>query len=190
MDASMNLPVTIQCDWTPDIENILESIRYNCVLLSQEHKKNYFRLIQTLKYFRLPIIIISGCNSIVSVGLQNYLSQAVISMTSCLLSLICGIVGSIEMYLAIEKSSQNELFAARNYYEISIDIFKTLKLSKNHRPIPAKEYLEKKYTDYLQLTTQTNLVTKKINDKLQDLHLPFGNINGSESADSFSGLLV
>ena len=60
-------------DWSNDIECVLENIRQNCVLLTAEHKKRYFGLNETLKYFRLPVIILSGINSIVSVGLQPYL---------------------------------------------------------------------------------------------------------------------
>jgi hypothetical protein len=46
-------------DWTQDIESVLEQIRINSVLLSKNHKKRYFYLIEILKYFRLPVIIIS-----------------------------------------------------------------------------------------------------------------------------------
>ena len=60
-------------DWTTDIECVLENIRVNSVLLTTEHKKRYFGLNQTLKYFRLPVIILSGINSIISVGGQQQL---------------------------------------------------------------------------------------------------------------------
>ena len=56
-----------------DIEILLENIRQNCVLLNREHKKRYLRLKQTLKYFRIPIIVLSGVNSLLSVSLQNYI---------------------------------------------------------------------------------------------------------------------
>ena len=41
-------------------ENVLEQIRINSVLLSKEHKKRYFYLTEILRYFRLPVIILSG----------------------------------------------------------------------------------------------------------------------------------
>jgi hypothetical protein len=153
-------------DWTQDIEMVLENIRVNSVLLSKEHKKRYFVLKQTLQYFRLPVIIISGINSIVSVGFQPYLEQSVISMITCLLALICSIIGSIELYLAIQKSMEIELVVSKDYYLLSIDIYKTLSLSLEHRPIPAKEYLEKKYNEFVKLMEKSNLITKKLEDKL------------------------
>ena len=121
-------------DWSTDIEIVLESIRINSVLLSKEHNKRYFALNQTLQYFRLPVIIISGINSIVSIGLQSYIAQSVISMTTCLLALICSIIGSIELYLAIQKSMESELSVSKDYYILGIEIYKTLTLSSINRP--------------------------------------------------------
>ena len=159
----------IENDWCRDIESVLENIRQNSVILSQEHKKRYFELKECLKYYRLPVIVISGVNSIVSVGLQPYLQQGLISVITCLLALICSIIGSIELYLTIQKSMESELISQRDYYLLSVDIFKTLCLAKEHRPIPAKEYLEVKYNEYVKLVESSNAVAKKLEDKLSPI---------------------
>lgn len=159
-------------DWSEDIEKVLDQIRINCVILSKQHKKRYFHLNNILQYFRLPVIIISGINSIISVGLQPYLNQGTISMMTCLLALACSIIGSIELYLAIQKSMENELMASKDFYILSIDLHKTLTLSKLHRPIPAKEYLEKKYSEYVKMYENSNLLSKKIIDSLNPLPEP------------------
>jgi hypothetical protein len=156
-------------EWTTDIETVLENIRVNSVLLSKEHKKKYFSFKGVLQYFRLPVIIISGINSIVSVGLQPYIEQETISMMTCLLALICSIIGSVELYLAIQKSMELELITSKDYYLLAIDIYKTLSLLIEHRPIPAKEYLEKKYEEYRKLKENSNLLCKTLNDKLAPL---------------------
>ena len=153
-------------DWTTDIESVLENIRINCVILTKEHKKRYFVLKENLKYYRLPVIVLSGINSIVSVGMTPYMEQGAISMTTCLLALVCSIIGSIELYLTIQKSMESELISQRDYYLLSVDIFKTLSLAKEHRPIPAKEYLEKCYNIYCKLTESSNALSKKVEDKL------------------------
>jgi len=153
-------------DWTEDIESVLESIRTNCVLLSKEHKYRYFALKENLKYYRLPVIVLSGINSIVSVGLQPYVEQGAISMITCLLSLICSIIGSIELYLSIQKGMEQELISQREYYLLGVDIYKTLTLDKVHRPVPAKEYLEKMYSNYCKLMESSNAVARKLDDKL------------------------
>jgi hypothetical protein len=156
-------------DWTPDIECILENIRINCVVLAKAHKKRYFHMKYILQYFRLPVIILSGINSIVSVGFQPYLEQKVISMMTCLLALVCSIIGSIELYLAIQKGMENELISQREYYLLGVDIFKTLSLEKSHRPVPAKDYLEKQYGVYCKLIENSNTLAKKLVDKLAPL---------------------
>lgn len=156
-------------DWSADIESFLEQVRINSVLLSKEHKKRYFQLALTLRYFRLPQIIISACSSICSVGLQPYLQQSWISMITCLLGLVCSIIGSIELYLSIQKSMENELLSSKSYYVLAIDIYRTLSLNKQQRPIPAKEYLDKKYSEYVKLFENSDLLAKKIADKLNPL---------------------
>lgn len=155
--------------WTQDIENVLDNIRINSIILSNEHKNKYFHLKTILRYFRLPVIIISGINSIVSVGLQPYVDQGIISIMTCLLALICSIIGSIELYLAIQKGMENELVVSKDYYILSVDIYKTLTLSKDHRPIPAKDYLDRKYNDYIKLFENSNLLAKETVDKLNPL---------------------
>jgi hypothetical protein len=153
-------------DWTDDIETILEDIRVNCVILTAEHKRQYFSYKNVLQYFRLPIIVISGINSIISVGFQEYMEQSVISMTTCLLALVCSIIASIEMYLAIQKSMEQSLIANKEFYLLGVDIQKILLLDRKHRPIPAKDYLEKCYNMYVKLTENSNVLDKKLVDKL------------------------
>jgi hypothetical protein len=153
-------------DWTDDIEIILEDIRVNCVILTAEHKKMYFSYKNFLQYFRLPIIVISGINSIISVGFQEYMEQSIISMVTCLLALVCSIIASIEMYLAIQKSMEQSLIANKEFYLLGVDIQKTLLLERQHRPVPAKDFLEKCYNMYVKLTENSNVLDKKLTDKL------------------------
>jgi hypothetical protein len=158
-------------DWTEDIDNVLNSIRLNCVILSKAHKNRYFELKDNLKWYRLPVIILNGANSIISVGLQPYASQGAISLTTSLISLTCGIIGSIELYFGIQKRLENDLISQRDYYLLSIDIYKTLSLEKKNRPIPAKDYLEKSYNIYTKLIESSSPLIKKLNDKLLNIKL-------------------
>ena len=38
--------------WSPDLEGVLEGIRQNSVIMSNEHKKNYIYLKGQLRYFK------------------------------------------------------------------------------------------------------------------------------------------
>ena len=82
-------------DWTQDVEAILEAIRQNAVILAKEKKKSYFRLRGNLKYFKIPIIVLSAINSVISVGLTAYVEQALVSEMTCLIALMCGLIGSV-----------------------------------------------------------------------------------------------
>jgi hypothetical protein len=152
--------------WTNDIDNLLNNIRINCLLLCKAHKKRYFANKDRLIWYRLPVIVLNGGNSIISVGLQPYADQGVISLTTSLIALTCGIIGSIELYLGIQKKLESDLISQRDYYLLSVDIYKTLSLKSENRPIPAKDFLEKTYNIYTKLIESSETLLKKIDDKL------------------------
>jgi len=152
--------------WTEDIDSLLNNIRINCLLLCKVHKRRYFENRDRLKWYRLPVIVLNGANSIISVGLQPYADQGTISLTTSLIALTCGIIGSIELYLGIQKKLENDLISQRDYYLLSVDIFKTLSLKRENRPIPAKDFLEKSYNTYTKLIESSETLLKKIDDKL------------------------
>lgn len=153
-------------DWSDDIDKVLDSIRINCVILSNLHKQRYFELQSSLKYYRMPVIILNGINSIFAVGLQPYIYQGTISLTNSLIALTCGIIGSIELYLGIQKRLENDMVSQRDYYLLGIDIYKTLSLDKANRPIPAKDFLEKSYNVYTKLIESSSTLAKVKGDKL------------------------
>ena len=152
--------------WSDDIDAILNNIRINCVILTKLHKQRYFELKSTLKYYRLPVIILNGANSIIAVGLQPYATQGAISLSTSLIALTCGIIGSIELYFGIQKRLENDMISQRDYYLLSVDIFKTLSLSRENRPIPAKDFLEKSYNNYTKLIESSSTLSRVKGDKL------------------------
>ena len=156
-------------DWTTDIDSVLDAIRINSLLLANKHKTRYFELRDSLKWYRLPVIVLNGVNSIISVRLQPYATQGVISITTSLIALLCGIIGSIELFFGIQKRLESDMIAQRDYYLLSVDIFKTLSLAKHNRPIPAKDYLEKSYNTYQKLIESSNTLARRIDDQLLPL---------------------
>ena len=121
-------------DWTEDVEAILEKIRTNCVILQKAHKKKYHKLKHFLTYFRIPIIILSAFNSVMSVGLQPYLEQQTISVATCLISLLVGVISSIELYLSIQQTMELELSVSKDYYSLAINIYRTCLLYTSPSP--------------------------------------------------------
>jgi hypothetical protein len=162
-------------DWSDDIDRVLNNIRINCIILSKLHKQRYFELKSNLKYYRLPVIILNGANSIIAVGLQPYADQGTISLATSLIALTCGIIGSIELYLGIQKRLENDMISQRDYYLLGVDIYKTLSLNKNNRPIPAKDFLEKSYNTYTKLIESSSTLARIKGDKLIPIELNIDN---------------
>ena len=153
-------------DWDRDIEKVLDNIRINSLYLSTKHKARYFSLSNSIKWYRLPVIIMSGANSIVSVGLQEYIAQSILSLTVSLISLLCSIIGSIELYLKKNARMEADLISYTQYYLLSVEIYKTLTLLPDNRPIPAREYLQKIFNEYTKLIESSNPLETAITDKL------------------------
>ena len=161
-------------DWSDDIETILNNIRINANNLSDYHKEKYYYYKGLLKYFKIPIIILTSITSISSVGLQPYIKQQNISLLTCILSLFSALIGSIELYLGIQKSMDTELEASRSFLLLSYDIYKTLTLFRENRQKSGKSYLDEKYNEYTKLTEQANLIRNKhIKDTLTPIPQEF-----------------
>jgi hypothetical protein len=172
-------------DWTPDVEEILENIRINSVIFSNYHKERYYSYKSYLKYFKLPLIVLSSITSIASVGLAEYLKQQDVSLITCLLSLSSAIIASIELYLGIQKSMENEFISSQKFTLIAYNIFKTLHLKAEHRSMNGKVYLDEIYQDYIKIVENSKLVhSRRIKDALAPVPEAFKINNSSFSSSS------
>jgi hypothetical protein len=154
-------------DWSEDIEKILENIRLNSIILSTYHKDRYYHYKGHLKYFKLPLIVLSSITSIASVGLTSYMKQGDISLLTCLLSLVSAILASIELYLGIQKNMEQELIASRNFLLLAYSIYKVLNLQVEHRVEKGRLFLDETYNEYIKLVENANLTkSKRIKDAL------------------------
>jgi len=159
--------------WSPGIEYILEEIRLNSINISQHHKEKYYYSKGYLKYFRIPTIVFSAMNSVFSVGLQPYCPQPIISLICCMISLVCGVISSVELFLSIQSTMENELIASKDFYLLSVDIFKILSLERGTRMINGKVYLDETYQTYCKLIENSNIV----NAEMKNMITPSGHIN-------------
>jgi hypothetical protein len=152
-----------------DIETILDKIRRNSIQLNYAHKQKYQKLKNKLVYFRLPTIVLSAINSVFSVGLSAYMKQQDVSVINCLISLVCGIIVSIELYLQIEKAMATEYDVSKSYYLLSIEIQKFLLTKRDNRTIDCLPFLDKSYNQYTKLFENSRLLKKSIHDNLCQL---------------------
>ena len=134
--------------WSSCQEDVLERIGYNSGLMSEHHRQGYYQLITQLKYYKIPVIILSGLNSVFSVGLNNYIDQNIVSTLTCLLSLIVSCISSIELYLSLQRRSDSELMSYRAFYNLSLKISTTLKLDREHRQNDGDQFLTQMIAEY------------------------------------------
>ena len=155
--------------WTTDTEVLLNKIRINCNVLSDYHRLRYIKLKESIKWFRIPVIIVSGINSVFSVGLNAFIDQGVVSVLNCLLSLICGIIVSLELYLQIQTQIDIEQTNSKDFYLLGIQIFKILSLHQNNRNVEPSSYLDETYASYTKYISQSNIIKTKLIDTLQEI---------------------
>ena len=164
--ANQAVDINFSDSWTNDIEFILDKIRINCVILSKYHKKQYYKYKGYLKYFRIPTIVLSAVSSIVSVGLKPYFAQNTISISVCLMGLIVGIINSLELFLTIQTIMEKSLTTSKEFYLLSIEIYKILLLEREHRFDKGRNTLIECYNNYCKLIESAELMGNSINDKL------------------------
>lgn len=147
--------------WDDDIELLLERIRKNAVYRCEYHRKNFYYYKSYEKYFTLPLIVMSACNSVLAVSLSNFLGQETTSLVNCGISLICGIISSIELALSIQDEMKLNHELSKSFYTLAINIFKTLHLGREKRSTNGKEFLEHIFAQYNQLCDHSKLLKKK-----------------------------
>ena len=141
------------------VEKLLEKMRKNCVNLSIYHNRRYHHYKNTLFVcFRIPLIFLSGINSFIAVGTQNYINQNHISLINAVVSLFCGVITSVELLWNLQKRMEAELESYKNFYKLSIEILKYLELDDEDRDMAGKIFLNDKYSKYESHITSGNAV--------------------------------
>jgi len=150
-------------DWTAEVEDICERIRINSVNLSEYHRKRFFHFKGYGKYFRIPVIVLASVNATASVGLsQAGVNENVVSGVTCVLGMIIGVIGAVELYLNIQQSMESELKQSKEYYSLAIDLYKTLRLAEGERGENGVAYMNKKYSHYVKLKEASSLMKGKM----------------------------
>ena len=152
--------------WTIDYENLLESVRLNSVHMSRTHKRLYFRYKHMSNMFRVPTIVLSAVASVSSVGLQSYMTQQNISGMTCLISLIIGVMNSVELYLKLQEAIELELEKSKKWYQLASNIYKVLALDRCHREQNPEDVLNRFYSAYMILFEESSLSGVNYSDRL------------------------
>lgn len=152
--------------WSKDIETLLDQLLENTNRLQEVHRVNYLKLKSQLVYFRIPLIVLSGLNSVFSVGLSAYIQQNLVSTINCLISLICACISSVELFLNINKNMEITLQSYHGYKLLGIRISSTRKLDREHRDKNAMAFLNECVSEYKKLLEQSVVTITDLDDSL------------------------
>ena len=150
------------------ILKLSKEIHINCVNFSIYHNRRYQYYKKIIFYvFRLPIILLSAINSFLAVGSDGYIEQSTVSVTNAVISLVCGIFTSIELFLNLQKKIESEFTTYKNYYLLSIDAYHFIQLyefdndaDERKRQI-INENFEIIYSKYKELISNSNPINFK-----------------------------
>jgi len=156
--------------------DLLEKIRKNCIQLNLYHNSRYhYYRILLFTIFRIPLILLSGLNSFVAVGMQSYIQQSDISLINALLSLFCGVLTGIEILLNLQKRMETELDSYKKYYKLSVEIYKEIQVYEKEKDVDMEsidKILNRIYNEYQSNVLSGNAITiynRVYTDEFEDL---------------------
>jgi hypothetical protein len=148
--------------------------------MSRSHKKKYFAFKRMSNWFRVPTIVLSAFASVIAVGSEPYLKQQNISGITCLVSMIVGILNSIELYLKLQEAIESELDKSKQWYALAAEIYKVTGLEAVHRDNDPAKLLNGFYDKYMELFHESSLNGIHYGDRL--LNVPRKTLSGFVSS--------
>ena len=134
--------------WTPDILKMLENLLLNSNNYKENQRKHIFLLSYQLNFFKLPLILLSALNSVFSIGLSAFIEQETVSVLNCLISLLITVIGSVELYLAIQKKLEMRLQSFHHFESLCNKIAATLRLDASNRTGTGPAFLQEILNEY------------------------------------------
>jgi hypothetical protein len=150
----------METSWNPSLTSVLEKIRLNSIYLSEKHRSRYLQYSSLSKWFDLPTIICSVFSS--SFISLNAVPQAQQQIITTLISMFIAISTSIKLYLNLAALITQEVSLSKDFYSLSIEIYKTLNLSEKDRNVDAVSFLNTCYSQYKQLVEASTLMQTNI----------------------------
>ena len=165
--------------WNVELIDILNKIRLNSITLSNKHRIIALHYQSISKWFDLPIIICSTFSA--SIGSITYMPDDDKTQINLFISMFITILTSIKLYLNITSNLNNEILLSREFYILSIDIYKNLNLRIENRP-NGNDFLNECYSNYIKHCEKSSLTHKITRDEL----LKIDKDNDNDSISSIS----
>ena len=181
-------------NWNENVMGILDKIRRNSYAMSEKHRKRFLEFSSMSKYFDLPVIVCSVFSSSFS-GLNSVPVEKSTMITTSI-SMFIAVLTSIKLYLNLSSNINEEIGLSKDFYILSIDIFKVTQLNQDDRHIDPLEFVNGCYSRYIKLIEASSLLRKNIkNDELVNIDIkrylsgsPSSSVTSDDSSnDSYPG---
>ena len=171
--------------WNPELIDMLNKIRLNSITLSNKHRIIALHYQSISKWFDLPVIVCSTFSS--SVGSIAYVMEQDRIQINLFISMFITILTSIKLYLNITSNLNNEILLSREFYILSIDIYKNLNISLDHRP-NGNDFLNECYSTYIKLCEKSHINQKIKRDELLKIEKDVDDdtLSSSSSSSNFN----
>lgn len=146
--------------WTKNQVEFLHKLKSQCLEYSEFNRKQVKKYTTTNTHFNIPILVLSGLNSFVALGLQPFVKQEYISIINSVLSLTCGILSSTALYMKYNEKINICVSCSHDLNDLHATIFKELSLDEDSRSMDGKDFCNKMFDEYTKIM-QKHLVPKK-----------------------------
>jgi len=156
--------------WNDELIKLLEKIRVNSYVLSEKHRKRFIKYSSWSKYFDMPVIVCSVfSSSFASLG-SVPLDKSNMITTS--ISMFIAVLTSIKLYLNLSSNINAEIQLSKDFYILSVDIFKIIHLKEEDRIIIPLQFLNNSYASYIKLIETSSLLQHGIKkDELAEINI-------------------
>ncbi len=142
--------------WNDEVISLLDKIRINSYTLSEKHRRRYVKFTSLSKYFDLPVIVCSVFSS--SFASLGSVPMDKSQMITTSISMFIAVITSIKLYLNLSSNINDEISLSKEFYILSVSIFKMMRLREEDRHINALEFLNTCYNQYIKLIEQSSLL--------------------------------
>jgi hypothetical protein len=146
--------------WTTSQVEFLHKLKAQCLEYSEFNRKQVKKYTTTNTHFNIPILVLSGLNSFVALGLQPFVKQEYISIINSVLSLTCGILSSTALYMKYNEKINTCVSCSHDLNDLHATIFKELSLDEDSRSMDGKDFCNKMFDEYTKIM-QKHIVPKK-----------------------------
>ena len=156
--------------WNGELMRLLEKIRVNSYVLSEKHRKRFIQYSSWSKYFDLPVIVCSVfSSSFASLGAVPSSESAMITTS---ISMFIAILTSMKLYLNLSSNINDEISLSKDFYILSVSIYKMIRLKEEDRKITPLDFLNQSYSAYVKLIETSSLLQHSMKkDELAEVNV-------------------